>query len=68
MKIADYFSSLERSLSDNIRIGSPEYPVTSLASDDYNGLIRCRIYFWDDSYLDLYEVVNTGYGYPIKVH
>ena len=48
MKIADYFSSLERSLSDNIRTGSLEYPVTSLASDDYNGLIRCRIYFWDD--------------------
>ncbi len=53
MKIEEYFSSLERSLSQNIRIGSPEYPITCLASDDYNGLVRCRVFFWDESYLDL---------------
>lgn len=68
MKIGEYFLSLERGLSQNIKIGSPEYPVTCLASDDYNGLIRCRIFFWDDSYLDLYEVVNTKQGYPVKIH
>lgn len=68
MKIEEYFSNLERGLSQNIKIGSPEQPVICLASDDYNGLVRCRIFFWDDSYLDLYEVVNTEQGYPIKVH
>ena len=68
MKIEDYFSGLERGLRGNVRIGSPEEPIICLASDDYNGLIRCRIYFWDGSYLDLYEVVNTERGYPVKVH
>lgn len=68
MKIDEYFSSLERGLSQNIKIGSPEHPIICLASDDYNGLIRCRIFFWDDSYLDLYEVVNTEQGYPAKIH
>ncbi len=68
MRVEDYFSSLERSLRRNVKIGSPEHPITCLASDEYNGLIRCRIFFWDGSYLDLYEVVNTEQGYPIKVH
>ena len=52
MKIGDYFSGIER----------------SLASDDYNGLVRCRVLFWDDSYLDIYEVVSTELGYPVRVH
>ena len=68
MRVEDYFSSLERSLRRNVKIGSPEHPITCLASDEYNGLVRCRIFFWDGSYLDLYEVVNTEQGYPIKVH
>ncbi len=68
MKIEDYFSNLERGLSQNVKIGSPEQPIICLASDDYNGLVRCRIFFWDSSYLDLYEVVNTEQGYPIKIH
>ncbi|MBU0511839.1 MAG: hypothetical protein KKD28_12615 [Chloroflexi bacterium] len=68
MRVEDYFSSLERSLRRNVKIGSPEHPIACLASDEYNGLIRCRIFFWDESYLDLYEVVNTEQGYPIKVH
>ena len=67
MKIEDYFSNLEWGLSQNVKIGPPEYPIICLASDDYNGLVRW-IFFWDDSYLDLYEVVNTEQGYPIKVH
>jgi hypothetical protein len=68
MNIAEYFSSLERGLSQNVKIGSPEQPIICLASDDYNGLIRCRVFFWDDSYLDLYEVISTEQGYPIKIH
>jgi len=68
MTVDDYLSGLERGLSKNIRIGSPELPIICLASDEYNGLIRCRIYFYDDSFLDLYEVVNTELGYPVKIH
>ena len=68
MNIADYFSGLERGLTRNVRIGSPEQPILCLASDDYNGLLRCRVFFWDESYLDFYEVVNTEQGYPIRVH
>ncbi len=67
MKISDYFSGIERSLR---RVKGTEIsnPITSLASDDYNGLLRCRVLFWDESYLDVYEVVNTELGYPVKVH
>jgi len=68
MKIDEYFSTLERGLSQNVKIGSPEQPIICLASDDYNGLLRCRVFFWDESYLDLFEVVSTEQGYPIKVH
>lgn len=68
MSIDDYFSGLERGLTQNIRIGSPEQPILCLASDEYNDLVRCRIYFYDESYLDLYEVVNTELGYPVKIH
>lgn len=68
MTIADYFSGIERGLTQNIRIGSPDMPIVCLASDEFNGLVRCRIYFYDDSYLDVYEVVNTELGYPVKIH
>lgn len=68
MRIDDYFATLERSLRQNARIGKIEKPVTCLASDDYNGLIRCRFVFWDESFLDLYEVVSTELGYPVRVH
>lgn len=68
MTIYDYFSSVERGLRDNIKIGSVEEPITCLVSDDYNGLLRCRVFFWDGSYLDIYEVVSTEHGYPIRVH
>ena len=67
MKIEDYFSGIERSLR---RFKGAEFSgqITSLASDDYNGLLRCRVLFWDGSYLDVYEVVNTELGYPVKIH
>ena len=68
MKIDDYFSAIERGLQQNVQIGKIEEPLTCLASDDYNGLIRCRVVFWDGSYLDLYEVVSTELGYPVRVH
>lgn len=68
MTIDDYFSSIERSLRQNVRIGRVEEPITCLASDDYNELVRCRVFFWDESYLDLYEAVSTELGYPVRVH
>jgi len=67
MKIADYFSGIERSIR-RVKGAEISNPITSLASDDYNGLLRCRVLFWDESYLDIYEVVSTELGYPIKVH
>jgi len=67
MKIGDYFSGIERSLQ-KIKGAKIEGEVTCLTSDDYNGLVRCRVLFWDDSYLDLYEVVSTELGHPVKVH
>ena len=68
MIIDDYFSAIERGLQQNVQIGKIEEPLTCLASDDYNGLIRCRVVFWDGSYLNLYEVVSTELGYPVRVH
>jgi len=53
MRIDDYFANLERSLRRNARVGKIEEPVLCLASDDYNGLIWCRIIFWDNSFLEL---------------
>ncbi len=57
MTIDDYFATMERGLKQNIRIGKIDEGVTCLASDNFNGLVRCRVRFWDDSYLDIYEVV-----------
>jgi hypothetical protein len=68
MTIDDYFIALERSLRQNIRTGQIQEPFTCLASDDYNGLLRCRVSFWDNSFLDIYEVVNTEFGYPVRAH
>lgn len=68
MIVDDYFAAMERGLRQNVQVGSVEEPITCLASDDYNGLIRCRVFFWDGSFLDLYEVVSTELGYPVRVH
>ncbi len=68
MTIDDYFAAMERGLKQNVNIGTVEEPITCLASDEHNGLIQCRVFFWDDSYLDIYEVVSTELGYPIRVH
>ena len=68
MTIDDYFAALERTLRQNSQVSRIAEPVTCLTSDDYNGLIRCRAFFWDDSYLDLHEVVSTELGYPVRVN
>ena len=68
MIVDDYFAAVERGLRQNVQIGRIEGPIICLASDDFNGLIRCRVAFWDDSYLNLYEVVSTELGYPVRVH
>jgi hypothetical protein len=66
--IDDYFTSIERSLLQCTHIAEIVQPITCLASDNYNGLVRCRSFFWDDSYLDLYEAVSTELGYPVRIH
>lgn len=68
MIIDDYFLSIERSLRQNAQVSEIGEPFICLASDDHNGLVRCRISFWDGSYLDLYEAVSTELGYPVRVH
>jgi hypothetical protein len=67
MMLTDYLISMERRLNHMRQINRVE-ALTCLAADDYNGLLRCRIVFWDESYLDLYEVVSTELGYPVRIH
>lgn len=67
MIIDDYFAAMERGLHQNPLVSYLGEPLTCLASDDYNGLVRGRVCFWDDSFLDVYEVVNTELGYPVRV-
>ena len=68
MIIDDYFATVERSLRRNTQVSNIGEPFNCLASDDHNGLIRCRVVFWDGSYLDLLEVVSTELGYPVRVN
>ena len=68
MIIDDYFTSLERSLLQCADITQIVQPITCLASDDHNGLVRCRVFFWDNSYLDFQETVSTELGYPVRIH
>jgi hypothetical protein len=67
MTVDDYFAALARSLRGNPQVVDVAPPMTCLASDDFNGLIRGRVIFWDDSFLDLYEVISTELGYPVRV-
>lgn len=34
------------------------------AFDDYRGLFRARVFFWDGSHLTVDEIVDTQTGYP----
>jgi hypothetical protein len=65
--IDDYFTGIERSLRENPRVSRIGDPWECLASDDTNGVLRCRVFFWDDSFLDIFEVVSTELGYPVRV-
>lgn len=67
MKIDVYFASLERSPRQNPVVNHLQKPIVCLASDDFNGLVRGRVFFWDGSFLDLYEVVSTELGYPVRI-
>lgn len=67
MNIQDYFTSVERSLRSNPSIVHIEN-LLCIASNDLNGLLRCRAHFWDGSFLDIYEVVSTEPGYPLRIH
>lgn len=64
MDILDYFESLRRSIQQNRTIGFLEEPALFQAFDDYRGLFRARIFFWDGSCLTIDEVVDTQAGYP----
>lgn len=67
MNIQDYFASVERSLRSNPLIVRLEN-FLCIASNDFNGLLRCRAHFWDGSFLDIYETVSTEPGYPLRIH
>jgi len=66
MNIADYFSSIERSLAQFTSITSIEI-LEVLASDDFNGMIRCRVHFWNGAFLSIHETVSTELGYPVRI-
>lgn len=68
MTIDEYFTSLERGLRRRAKHGISVTAFECLASDDFNGLIRCRASFPNRSFLDIYEVVSTELGYPVRVH
>lgn len=68
MTIDAYFASVERSLLRKARLDPNNAALECIASDDFNGLLRCRATFWDGSFLDIYEVVSTELGYPVRVH
>jgi hypothetical protein len=47
MQISDYFASLERGIHDDPNVTTIEV-LASEASDDYNGLLKARIQFWNE--------------------
>ncbi len=64
MDIFEYFESLRRGIQQNHTIGFLEEPVLMQAFDDYRGLFRARVFFWDSSHLTIDEIVDTTQGYP----
>ena len=68
MTIDEYFTSLDRGLRHGAKRGISVTAFECIASGDFNGLIRCRASFLDRSFLDIYEVVSTELGYPVRVH
>ena len=68
MTIDAYFATVARALRRKGRLNANDDAFECIASDDFNGLLRCRVTFRDESFLDLYEVVSTELGYPVRVH
>jgi hypothetical protein len=68
MIIEDYFASVERGLRQNEGVNQIEAPSFYAISDDFNGVFRVRVVFWNGSYLDIHETVNTELGYPVRIH
>jgi hypothetical protein len=68
VKIEEYFSSVERSLRQNTAVNQIDEPDFYAVSDEYNGVLRVRVIFWNQSYLDIHETVNTELGYPVRIH
>jgi len=67
MYVGDYLAGVEQTLQHCPGITGLRV-LASQASGPYNGLLRVRAAFWDESFLDIYEVVNTELGYPIRIH
>jgi hypothetical protein len=67
VNITEYFSKLETSLRRHPSIVRVDEPQAYFISDEANGLLKCRVHFWDDSFLDIYEVVSVELGYPVRI-
>ena len=68
MTVAEYFASVERGLRRSRVLTGIDESLVCLASDEYNGLLRCRARVSEASYLDIYEVISTELGYPVGIH
>jgi hypothetical protein len=66
--IDEYFSSVARCLHRKANVDPGDPVFECIASDDLNGMLRCRAVFWNRSFLDIYEVVTTELGYPVRVY
>ena len=64
MDIFDYFEGLRRGIQQNHTIGFLEEPALAQAFDEYRGLFRARVFFWDGSSLTIDEVIDTELGHP----
>ncbi len=64
MDIFDYFEGVRRSIQQNHAIGFVEESALVQAFDDYRGLFRARVFFWDGSHLTIDEVIDTTAGHP----
>lgn len=68
MDIYEYLDGLQRAIERNRLIVSIEYPVVAQAFDEFRGLFRARVFFWDGSNLTVDEIIDTQAGYPDVLH
>jgi hypothetical protein len=66
VNIRDYFTSIERSVTQN-RLGFLDQPAVIKVISDRFGVMRARIIFWDGSHLTIDETVDTSRGYPALI-